>query len=284
MIGGDSFLELTNVDDHEIVVIGYRGEPYLRFEADGRVLENEISPSRFLNDDRFGETEVPPEADPDAPPVWREVSSDGEFAWHDHRTHWMNRARPPGAEPGDQILEAVVPIVVDGTEVAVTVRSFWLPAPSPVPAIAGVVLGVVAAGAALLVDRRRGTGWSALVALVAAIAATATGLLAFTSVPSETGPSMMLWLLPTLATVVIAAGADLRRRYELVGDGLILLGAIELVVWAWTRGDAVTSAVIPTDAPASLDRAVIMFAATVGLVVAGGRIAAMLRPTPALAT
>ncbi len=40
VVGGDSFLELTAEPGTEVVVLGYWGEPYLRFNADGTVDEN----------------------------------------------------------------------------------------------------------------------------------------------------------------------------------------------------------------------------------------------------
>ena len=63
MLGGDSFIELT-VDGREVVVTGYRGEPYLWFRADGIVSENRRSESTYLNEDRYGEAEIPAAADP----------------------------------------------------------------------------------------------------------------------------------------------------------------------------------------------------------------------------
>lgn len=283
MIGGDSFLELDNSGGREIEVVGYDGEPYLLFEPDGRVLENQRSPSKFLNDDRFAETEIPPEADADADPDWREVAGDGTYAWHDHRTHWMNQARPPGREPGDQILEAVVPLLVDDTTVAVTVRSFWLPAPSPLPAVGAALLGASVAAVVAFAARRRSERWwwSASLAAVAALLAAAVGLVAYRSVPAETEPSLGLWLLPVVALASAGVAVLVRRRSAVLGDGLLLLAALELVAWAWTRRDAVSAAIIPTDAPFALDRASITFAAAVGVVVAAGRVLALLRPTAA---
>ena len=129
IIGGDSFVELTVAPGIEAIVIGYRGEEYLRFAGDGVVYQNELSPTRWLNEDRFGDGEIPADADPEAEPEWIRVADDGQFAWHDHRSHWMNEARPPAASPGSVILEAVIPIVVSGAPVEVGVRSTWIAGP-----------------------------------------------------------------------------------------------------------------------------------------------------------
>ena len=93
-IGGDSFMELTVADGHRVIVFGYGGDAYLRFDADGSVWENDASPTRYLNEDGFAAADVPAEPDPQAAPRWRRVGSGGRHAWHDHRTHWMNEARP----------------------------------------------------------------------------------------------------------------------------------------------------------------------------------------------
>ncbi len=58
----------------EVVILGYDGEPYLRFTADG-VFRNTRSPATYLNEDRFANVTVPASADPEAPPEWERVSS-----------------------------------------------------------------------------------------------------------------------------------------------------------------------------------------------------------------
>ena len=38
---------------------------------------------------------TPANADPRAEPDWRQVSTQPEYDWHDHRTHWMSASPPP---------------------------------------------------------------------------------------------------------------------------------------------------------------------------------------------
>ncbi|MEQ8716492.1 MAG: hypothetical protein RIE08_02680 [Acidimicrobiales bacterium] len=264
-IGGDSFLELTNLTGAEVVVVGYRGEPYMRFGADGTVEENRRSPSIYLNEDRFGDRELPPAADPDAAPEWRRVASDGRYAWHDHRTHWMNPARPPGAEPGDTILEAVVPLTVDGRAVGVTVISTLLSGPSIVPPVLGAVTALALGALAVLVGGgRRGTVTTVAVTASAALVA---GVWAVRSVPPETSPSLLLWALP--ATALAAALVALTiggRMTPSVSAVFVALAGTELALWSWTRREALSRAIIPSDAPPGLDRAVIAAAGVVGVI------------------
>ncbi len=267
IVGGDSFVLLRVTPGVTVDVVGYRGEPYLRFAADGTVERNEASPSRWLNDDRYGSTTPPATATPEAEPDWRVVAADGSYAWHDHRAHWMNPARPPGAEPGDTILEAVIPLVVDGTEVAVHVRSVLLARPTPVAAVVGALVGLALLAASVAVARTTAPDRSPVGApVVAAACALAVGLWAFGSVPAETGPTSTLWTLPA-AALLAAVGSHLGARRERLSrfghDLLVALTAVELGLWAWSRRGAVVRASIPTDAPQWLDRATVAGVATV---------------------
>ncbi len=265
MIGGDSFLELEVAQGLEVIVIGYRGEDYLWFAPDGTVYENERSPSVYLNEDRFGEQEPPDAADHEAAPVWREIGTGGRFAWHDHRTHWMNRARPPGAEPGDIILEAVVPLVVNGQDVSVTVQSVWQKAPAPWGAVTGVAVGLALT---IGLARRFGrTAGSAAASALAAVTALAIGGWQVLSLPPETGPSVLLWLLPAVALFCAAAALwSIRGNgWDDLISGLVLLAALEVAIWSWFRFDGVTAAIIPTDAPFLIDRAVTVAALVIGI-------------------
>ncbi len=56
-------LELHRTTAHQVVVLGYQGEPYLRLDADG-VWENESSPAAYLNRDRYAEPDPTGECNP----------------------------------------------------------------------------------------------------------------------------------------------------------------------------------------------------------------------------
>ena len=264
VVGGDSFIELHQAGEEPVVVLGYAGESYLRFDPDGTVWENEVSPAHFLNRDRYGRAEVGDEANADAEPKWRQVADSGRYAWHDHRTHWMNPGRPPGRSPGDLILEAVVPLRVGDRKVEVAVASYWVPAPSPVPALIGGAVGLLC-GAAMIV-RRRNLAVLAAAALAGATSGLALGVWATVSVPSETGPSLLLWALPAVALVAALVATVAHRLETLVRFGLVGLAAAELFWWSWSRRAAVVRALVPTDAPLPIDRAAIV---GVGVLAAG---------------
>ncbi len=279
-IGGDSFLELTVEPGHEVFVSGYRGEPYLRFRADGTVWENERSPATVLNEDRYGDEELPPSVDAEAEPAWRRVGDGGRHAWHDHRTHWMNPSRPLGASPGDRILEAVVPIEIDGEPTAVTVASTWVAGPGAA-SWSAVTVAALAAAVAVGLLRRDLAGM-----LGPVVAATALlGAVAYRSVPAETGPALTLWALPAIAALAVVGGILAPRSSSpmgrVVADGLAFLAAANLLVWAWLRREALVRAIVPSDTPAIVDRAGIAMAFVAGAAGVGVAVVRLVRPRPA---
>jgi hypothetical protein len=253
IIGGDSFVLLRVAPDVGTVeVVGYRGEPYLRFLPDGAVEENQRSPSKYLNEERYG-TELPPGLDAAGEPDWLVVAEDGSYAWHDHRTHWMNPQPPPGRGPGDRVAEGVIPVLIDGTEVDVTVASTWVEPPSRLPAFVGFAAGLSLAVMVWL--RRRVLG--ALLGL--SLLAAATGTIAYFSVPAETDPAWSLWALPVTAAGLTMTVATLRDRVPLIrrrGPILLLLAALELVAWGIVHWGWLWAAILPTALPFWLDRLV----------------------------
>jgi hypothetical protein len=254
IVGGDSFVQLRVDAGTDVVVLGYEGEDYLWFRADGVVLENRNSPSAYLNDDRFATAEVPATADADATPDWTEVATGGEWVWHDHRAHWMQSTPPVGQGPGDQILDAEIPMRVDGQAVGVRVVSTWLPDPSPAAAVLGAIAGLAFAVAAWGL---RGFRLPAvLAALPVAVAAATIGAWQYVSLPAATGPRLVWLVLPAIAVVCAVVGAVLGRRSTFVADAALLVVGAELAIWGFVKRDGLGAAIVPTDAPQWADRLV----------------------------
>jgi hypothetical protein len=277
VVGGDSFLAMRVQPGTDATVVGYQGEPYLWFRADGTVFENDSSPSTYVNKDRYGGADVPTSANAEAEPDWRQVASNGSWAWHDHRAHWMNPNPPPGQRPGDQILEAVIPLEVDGTPVRVTVTSVWQPDASALPIWLGLVGGLLAGMSVWILRRRE---WvAALVVGGVALVSFSVGWWQYRSLPTETGPRAVWWALPRVAALCALAGLVLAWRGQRFWSGAAaVLAGTELFVWGLVKRDGLSSALIPTNAPGWLDRFAVALSLSGGLTVALAVTVVVLRP------
>jgi hypothetical protein len=162
----DDRIEVRNDTDKSVVVEGYRGEPYLRFAPDGNVSVNRRSPTRYLNEDRFADVEVPDSADPNAAPEWETVARNGRYDWHDHRIHWMSTTPPERVRADEskriEIFDWKLPLEADGRAITISGRLTWLgkdgggfPVAAAVSLLAVALAGVVLVA---LVRRRRRAG------------------------------------------------------------------------------------------------------------------------------
>ena len=73
VLGGDDRLRISNYSGKTIVILGYEGEPYLRFDTSG-VYANVRSPAAHLNRFRRPRPLEPGVADSSARPRWRRVA------------------------------------------------------------------------------------------------------------------------------------------------------------------------------------------------------------------
>lgn len=167
-VGLDGTIELTWAGAGTLVVAGYEGEPYLRFDETG-VAVNVRSPAAYLNQDRYADIEIPAFADPSAEPDWQPASTDSAYQWHDHRTHWMSRTPPPQAQQDPNRSHVIyenweIPLDSDGLDAVIAGDLTWAPAPTLWPWIGLALLGTATA-TALLWSR----AWRPAAAALAAI-------------------------------------------------------------------------------------------------------------------
>jgi hypothetical protein len=278
VLGGDAFLVVRAEPGTVVEVPGYEGEPYVRIGPDGTVEVNERSPSRWINDERYETSPAgaPADVDVDAPPRWELVGTDGEYAWHDHRIHWMSPSLPrqvdPTAGTPQPVAEWTVPVVVDGQPVTVAGELTWLPGPSPlVPAL----LLVAALVAALsLAWRRPGAVPAAIGA--AALLTLAAGASATLGLPAGADADLFLPLLPALALALgVVGGAVARRDAARAAPGgtgagvrgpLIAAAAgLPLLVWAVLQAGVLLRPLAPGPWPVGGVRVVVTLAAAAGL-------------------
>ena len=160
MINRDDRILLENRSGQEVVVLGYEDEPYARIKADGTVEVNTNSKAYYLNEDRFGTSEVP--ASLPSAPAWKKLSGSSRFEWHDHRAHYMGKGTPPQVkDPGtrQKVFDWEVPLEAGGSPAAITGTLFWTPQDAggaPTGAIiAGAAIVILLSIAVLVVRRRR---------------------------------------------------------------------------------------------------------------------------------
>ncbi len=270
LIGGDNFVELTVDAGHEVIVLGYQGEPYLWFQTDGTVSENRRSEATYLDDTRYGTVEVPEGLSPSDDPEWVPVADGGRWAWRDHRAHWLSDTPPLGLAPGDQVLDNTIPLEVDGTPVTVRLVSNWVPDASRLPVDVAALLGLALGFTAMT---RRGV--PGVPVAIAGALATIVGVWQVLSLPAETAPGPQVWILPVVS---LAAGvvATLYRRLGW-SNWLAVGGAVAVTVWAGIRAEVIRYAVLPTNAPFWFDRAVTAGVAVTGVVTVAATLIGTLR-------
>ena len=258
--GGDSFLELTVEAGRTVVVEGYTGEPYLRFQPNGTVERNRLSPATYLNDDRQGETDIPAqvtEAGPDTEPEWERVADGGSYAWHDHRVHWMADSSPP-VDRGEQVEGEYdpwrVPIIVDGAPAEVQGTLVYEESVSALPYLG---LAIVVAGLLAFYGRGAGLRLVSTVLALVSVGAVVVGWADYSSTP-DGGGNPLHWALAAVAVVTAVGAVVLADRR--MGVVLALASAASLSAWALFRIGVLFKPVLPTPLPDALDRTVVALA------------------------
>jgi hypothetical protein len=168
VVDGDQRLWMSVNRRLTAIVLGLRGEPYLRFSPHG-VDENLRSPTTYL--DRPVPAELPPGLGADARPEWRRLTGAHSYMWYEDRLQALALGAH-GDSPGS-VGAWVIPMVVDGRRFDVRGRLDFQPGPTRLwlwPVV--VVLASIPAVLRLQVTRltRRLVRILALIAVPAVIA------------------------------------------------------------------------------------------------------------------
>ena len=267
ILGGDAFVVVRAEPGTVVEVPGYDGEPYLRIDADGAVHVNQLSPARWLNDERYGAAsmEAPPQADAEAPPQWTLAARGGEYAWHDHRVHFMSPALPPQVDPDavteQPIWDWSVPMHVDGREITVNGELVWVPGPRPVVPVGLIVVATLLALAVVL-------QWPAaapLLVIAASIATGAVSVVKLLDVPAGGDAEPALLVLPAVAIGLLVVGVGLGRREASRGRLIAGAAGIPLLVWGILQSGALTRPIVPGPLPVEAVRGLVTMAFAVGI-------------------
>lgn len=279
---GDEF-EVVNTTGTDVEIPGYSDEPYLRIGPDG-VWRNSRSPATYLNLDRYGGADVPDSADADAEPEWVQVSTQSQYVWHDHRTHWMSEGQLPPQVAADPdrahvVSRWVVPMSHGGTAIEVAGVLTWEPPPSPwVVWPAHLALVAVAVAAGLLARDARPLGGLLLLGGAAALVHALATPEPPASIASHAG-AIASALLPALTAVLVAvlgARAAWRGRGSMAGLFAVVLGWL-LLVQGLPDVDVMWSANVLAAGPDLLARVVVALLLGLGAGLVLGGIAAVRR-------
>ena len=161
VFGPQNQFRLSNYSGKEIVVLGARGEPYLRFTPTA-VLENTAAPTAYLNESK----PVPSSVSKDAEPRWRKVGAGASHTWHEHRIVWSKPEDPEVVRENPHephlIFHWAIPATADGKPFRIKGFLGWSPprdqGSGDGTANTGLIAGV-ATGAALALAAIAATLW-----------------------------------------------------------------------------------------------------------------------------
>ena len=140
-VDGDQRMWLKVAPDETVVVLDYRGAPYLRFVPNG-VQVNRNSSMYYLNQTPVALT-PPVNLTASTPPKWQRVSGGHTYNWHDGRLHALATvALAPGATFAGRWR---LPLTVNGRAASITGGLWYAPDPSivwfwPIPVLLLCVL------------------------------------------------------------------------------------------------------------------------------------------------
>ncbi len=267
IIDGDRKLELRVPATSTVVVLGYAGEPFLRFTPAG-VDVNDRSPSAIAT--KLARRGSVPALDPKAPPSWSHVSDGHRFSWHDHRLG----PRPGRTYPEGDVAGWTIPMVVDGHPQAISGRLLHASGPALWPWL--VLLGVTVVAGAALVTRRRGLVEAGLYG-GAAIAGGAAVVLtvSFAFVPGRSDAAAWANVLVCCAIAAAAVVVFLRvpgGRHAVAGFVAVLAALVGL-----SEASVLTHGFVISSLPAVVVRSATAVAVSVGSVAAACAAVLLLR-------
>lgn len=265
VIDGYLRLWLRVPPSENVVVLDYRGAPYLRFARSG-VYVNERSTMYDLN--QIPALNPPIDLGRDTPPRWQRVSGGHEYGWHDGRIGALaDTALAPGAS---YVGRFSIPILLDGRLRAISGGVWHAQRPSLVWFWPIVVL-LACLAAALRLRRRRLDERLARVLAFAALGTVAVGV---AGRELHGRPTVEVEQFVVLAIVLALVGwallRVLRRRQGLVLEILIAFAALEV---GWQLAPTLVHGFVLIALPAFLARA----AAVLGLGVGAGLLVLVLR-------
>jgi hypothetical protein len=260
---GGQWVRVANQGAAEIVVIGYRGEPFLRL-SQNRVQVNELSRTAAETGQVPG---ISAPADPATEPRWMHVRDGDSATWTDARID-------APADPSSASASWELPLVVDGQQVTVVGTRDRISPPSPWPWV--VVLVMLTAAVAAIGWMHN---WHRPMAAVVSVGVLAflLHLLGTGFTPQQNGP-VLGWIgVGAVSAFALLIGGvtvvSTLRRSEAAAVRVITAGTV-IVLLAATDISVLWYSQLPFAGPAVLDRGltVLTYGTALGLLVAGVRL------------
>jgi hypothetical protein len=212
-----------------------------------------------------------------------QVSTQPQYTWHDHRTHWMSPGLPPAAaaDPTRQhtIIDWTVPMSVGTTPVTVAGELTWSPPPSPWlvwPVYLLLLAGALAAGG--LARGPRPLGAVLLVGAAASLWHAAATPSPAVTVSSHAGAlvSALVFAVLVAGVAVLGAVSAWRGRGAMTGLLAVVVGWL-LLVQGLPDVDVLWTAHVLSGGPQLLGRAAVALELSLGLGCAVGGVVAVRR-------
>jgi len=240
IVGSDTFVRVQSVS-HDVMVTGYKDEPYMHITTNGDVFVNDGSLTTLINGNRYGNVDT--SSFVESPnPVWRKIGTNGTAMWHDHRVHWMSPKRPAPIDTVGTVLEWKVSMSVDGVATTVSGTLFLREKASVLWWLAG--FGALLCAVALSVRRRR--AFFVLIFLMS-IVGVVVGVMQFVGLPDGARITPLILMFSSGAAVVAAISMFLQRGQasQHVAVSLNAGAGATLVVCGWLCADQIRAAYVP---------------------------------------
>ena len=241
IVGSDTFVRVRSVG-HDVMVTGYKNEPYMRITTNGEVFVNDGSQTTLINGNRYGNVDT--SSFVESPnPVWRKIGTNGIAMWHDHRVHWMSPKQPAPVDTVGTVLQWKVSMSVDGVATTVAGTLFLREKSSMLWWLAGFIALLIA----VVLSVRRRKEFFALTFLMS-MAGVVVGAMQYVGLPDGARITPLILMFSAGASVVAATSMFMQRRGQASQHIALSLNAgagATLVVCGWLCADQVRAAYVP---------------------------------------
>jgi hypothetical protein len=241
IVGSDTFVRVQSVG-HDVMVTGYKNEPYMHITTKGEVFVNDGSQTTLINGNRYGNVDT--SSFVESPnPVWRKIGTNGIAMWHDHRVHWMSPKQPAPIDTIGTVLEWKVSMSVDGVATTVAGTLFLREKSS----VLWWLAGFAALLCAVVLSVRRRREFFVLTFLMSMVGVV-IGAMQYLGLPDGARITPLILMFSSGAAAVAATSMFMQRRGQASQHIALSLNAgagATLVVCGWLCADQVRAAYVP---------------------------------------